>query len=421
MLAWGLLLAAVAALGACGGGTDTSKARIRLVNASSGYSALDMSTDDTRRFSSVAYGQTDAYVEVDPDNMDSVISRPDSATPLVSLTPTVAKNKDYTVLAYGVEGGLSALVLDDNTATPDSGKSLLRVINAAPDAGAVDVYVTASGDSLADAVALQTAAAVGTLGSYVSVNSGSWRLRVTAAGSKTDVRLDVSGLNLDSEQVQTLVVTPGRGGVLVNALLLVDRGAVTRADSTQARVRVAAGVSDGGSVVAAVGGSTLMNGTAAPAVGAYALVTAGRPALDVAVNGAGVTAPATTLAAGGDYTLLVYGPAGAPQVAVIEDDNRLASDASMAKVRLVHGVANLNTALALTADFFPVADGVLPGTASAYARLAATTTAALAVTTPGASSPIFSATDQVFSAGRNYTLFMVGAAGAPVGILRADR
>ncbi len=420
---WWLLLAAGALLAACGGGADTTKAQIRLVNASGGYAALDMSIDDSRRFTGVAYGASASYVEADPAKMATTISRPGAATALVSLTPAVSKNKSFTVLAYGGEGALKTLVLDDNTGGPASGKTLLRVVNGAPDAPSVDVYITGSAESLTDAVPLQSAAAVGATGGFATVNSGTWRLRITGAGSKTDVRLDASGLVLGSEQVTTLVVTPGRGGVLVNALLLVDRGSIARADSTQARLRVAAGVTGSGAVSATIGGTALPTVTA-PAVGLYTLVSAGTPTLTASVNGTAVAGlPVSTLAAGGDYSLLVYGTASAPQVALIEDDNHLPADASQAKLRLVHGVADVSTALSLTVNFFPVADGVSPGAASAYKLVDPSTTSVFSVTTPGTAAAIYSAVDQILVANRNYTLFVVGASapGPAVGILRPDR
>lgn len=411
----------VALLAACGGGADRTKAQVRLVNASGGYSALDLTVDDTKRFSSVGYGETADYVEIDPSHTDSVISRPDSATALVTFTPSVSKDNHYSILAYGGEGTLQAIVLDDNTGTPDSGKTLVRVVNAAPDAGNLDVYLTGSSDSLTDAVAFQSAAALGTVGSYVLVNSATWRLRVTGAGSKTDLRLDAPALDLPSEGVATLVITPGRGGVLVNALLLVDRGAIARADNPQARLRVVAGAGSGGAVTASVGGSVVMNAVGSPALQSYSLVSAGAPAVAVSVDGTAASLNAATLAAGGDYTLLVYGPPAAPVAAVIEDDNRLPVDSTTANLRLVHGVADLTTPLALSVDLLLVADGVAPGTASPYSAVSPSTTAELRVTTPGVPTPIRDLTDRTLVAGAVYSVFVVGAASGGDAILAKDR
>lgn len=50
----GVALALAAVVVACGGGEDLSKAQVRLVNASSGYAALDLVVDDQRLQASVA-------------------------------------------------------------------------------------------------------------------------------------------------------------------------------------------------------------------------------------------------------------------------------------------------------------------------------------------------------------------------------
>lgn len=415
-------LAMLGLLAGCGGGEDPTKAKLRLVNASSGYAALNLVVDDDTRQSSVAYGGAEGYVDIDPKHTDTELRASGSSTALATLTPALTKNRHYTVLAYGRVGALQALLLDENTDTPDSGKTRLRIVNAAPEAGALDVYVTDTGDTLASATALQAGATAGTVNAAATVNAGTRRLRVTGAGSKTDLRLDLSTLALPSERAATLVLTPGAGGVLVNALLINEQGGITRLDTAQARVRVAAAVADGGSVAASVGGTALMNGVGAPAVGLYTLVAAGTVTPVVAVNGGAVATAPVTLAAGADYTLMVYGAAATPAAVWLDDDNRPPSDASRAKLRLVHGVGDITTPLSLSVDFVPVADSVAPGTASAYDEtLAPTSTAAWSVTTPGQATAVVSAVDQVFAAGGSYTLFVVGARAAPTGILRKDR
>ncbi len=418
---WSAALAAAVLLAACGGGADRTKTHLRLVNASAAYAALDLSVASQAVQTQVGYGATSGYVDVDPGTPTATLSSSGSPTVLVSFTPSLSKGQYDTVLAYGAQGALAQLVLDDNAGAPADGTTLLRVVNAAPDAGALDVYITGSSDALAASVPVQAGAALGTLGSWLTVNSATWRLRVTAAGSKADLRLDLGGLALSSRQLTTLVLTPGSGGVLVNALLLNQQGAITRLDGTQARVRVAAGVADGGAVSASVAGSTLMSGVGSPAVCPYALVTAGAQPVVVAVNGTALTTAQTTLAAGADYTLLVWGPAAAAQANWISDDNTLPTASGTARVRLVNGVASLATPIALTVDFLPLADGVAGGAASAYASQTASTTATVTITTSGSATPLFTAATQTFVAASNYSVFAVGAASAPVGILRKDR
>jgi hypothetical protein len=263
---------------------------------------------------------------------------------------------------------------------------------------------------------------VDAVGAWLTVNSGGYRLRVTAAGSKTDLRLDVAALTLSSRQVATLVLTPTTGGVLVQALLLTQQGEIKTLAPTQARVRLASGLSSAGSAGLRVGGTALFANVTAPAVTNYTLVSAGARETVVTVNGTVVSTTTPTLAVGADYTVLVYGsPSGTPAVALLPDNNTLPTDRTRAKLRLVNGVQGLPGALSMSADFSPVADGVEAGRASVYELVDATTTGRLSVVAAGVAQPLFENTEQTFVAAANYTVFLVGSATTPVGIVRKDR
>lgn len=415
------LVAAALVLAGCGGGTDRTKARVRLVNASGGYAQLDLREDGTVRQAAVAYGASADYADVDPRADELAIHAGGSPTALTTLRPALSKDKNYTLLAYGAAGALRHVLLDDNDSAPDSGRTLLRVINAAPDAGVLDVYVTAANETLAASVPVQSGADYGTLGSYVSVSSGSWRLRVAAGGSKTDLRLDIAAFELGSRQRVTLVLTPTRGGVLVNALALVQQGGVVSQPVAHARVRAVAGTAAGSTVSASAGGVSVLGNVASPAVGAYVLVPAGDVTPAVVVDGNAVAAASRTLVAGADYTLLVGGTAAAAGLSWLADDNALPTTANQARLRLVNGVAGATGPLAMTIDFLPLASDVVAGSASDYGLVDASTTARIAVTAAGTAQPLHSAIDQRLDAAGVYSLFVVGEASAPTGILRKDR
>ena len=405
---------------ACGGGADRTKAQVRLVNAGSGYPGLDLRVDNELRQGGVAPGNSATYVEADPGKAFTLHSA-GSSTPLLTLTPSVSARRYYTVLAYGASGALKHAVLDDNASAPDTNRALLRVVNAAPDAGAVDVYLTGSDDTLAASVPQQAAAAVDSVGGFITVNSGSYRLRVTAAGSKTDLRLDVPALALASREVATLVISPTTGGVLVQGLLLSQQGGITALAPTQARVRVASGLSDAGIASLRVGATEVFPNVTAPAVTAYTLVPAGAQTVVVGVNSVNRPSDTRTLEVGTDYTVLVYGSPAAPAVAWLRDDNTLPTDRSRAKIRLVNGVVGLPGNASMNVNFTPVADNVAPGAASAYDLVSATTTGRVAVTAVGVAQPLETLTEQTFVAAANYTVFLVGRQAAPQVFLFKDR
>lgn len=413
----GLLLAA-----GCGGGADATKAQVRLVNASSGYAKLDLRVDGQLRQGDVGYGATDSYVEVDPDKSATVLATGGSSAALLSFTPAVAKKKHYTVLAYGSSGALRQVVLDEDAAASDTNRALLRVVNAAPDAGALDVYLSGSDEALASLTPKQAGAAVGAVAAATTVDSGTWRLRVTAAGNRADLRLDVPALVLSSKQVATLVLTApaGGGGALVGALLLTQQGSVLSQNGNQARVRIAVGLAGGATVGVQLGSTTLLPDTTAPTVGNYALVPAGAQTLKLRVNGSALADDSKTLVAGADYTLLIFGTAAAPANAWLGDDNTVPTDATQARLRLVNGVAPPGTPLSLTIDLLAVGGTVAAGQASVPALVPANPSADLAVSAAGL-GVVFTTVDQPIVAGASYSLFVLGAPGSVVGTLRKDR
>lgn len=413
---------ALAMLAGCGGGEDRSKAQIRLVNASIDHAALDLYDDQGRRLrAGVAFGGDAAYAEVDPADADLDLRRAGSPTPLTSTAPALAEGKRYSLVAYAAGGTLATALVDDNASAADSGRARLRVLNAAPDAGALDVYLTTAGAELADAEPLHANTPAGGSSALATVDATGWRLRVTKAGDPSDLRLDLPALTLASREVATLVLTPGAGGVLVDALVLVQRGTISRHAGSAARVRVLAGVTDSGAVSASVGGVSLMNGTGAPAAGSYRRVPAGAAAGSASVDGEPLALPPMALEGGRDYTLLVWGDAAAARAGWIADDNRLPAVAGQAKLRLVHGLADVADPLAMTLDYSPVADGVAPGSSSTATRVDAVSAGALAVTAPGRGHPLWQAGEQMLAAGGVYTLFVVGRETGVTGILRKDR
>lgn len=413
-------------LAGCGGGADRTKAQVRLVNASPDYTQLDLRANNTVVQPGVAYGGAAGYAEVDPDDLPLTVHSAGSATPLVSLSPRLSERRHYTLLALGNAGSLRQLLLDDALGQPPDGKTQLRVVNAAADAGSLDVYLTATGESLTAATATVGGAGFGVVTAPANVDSGTWRLRVTAAGSKTDLRLDLPSVSLGARETVTLVLTPGRGGVLVNALLLVQQGAIAQQANTQARVRLAALVTQTATVAASASGTVLSSGAASYAVGDYQLVPAATAApVTVSVNGSALATAPRDLPAGSDHTLLVYGPAGSASVAWLADDNRRPVDGTRTKLRLVHALADSAAQLALTLDFAPLADSVNRGEASAYAAATPTSgtggSGALTVTASGLPAPVYSVANQQFVANGVYTLFLAGPIAGPTAVVRADR
>ena len=417
-----LLSATVALIGGCGGASDDDAATVRVINASTNYGALDLHVDDTLRSSAIAYGQTSGYIGFEEGSHTTTLTRTGSTTALSSVSRTLSSDYGTTVIAYQADGSLKTAQLSDSESAPSSGRAKLLVFNASPDAGSVDVYLSGSSDTLDNATLVASSVSAGSSsGSYTTVGSGTYRLRIAAAGSTTDLRLDAASMTLDSQGVYALVVTPTSGGVLVNSLLVRQGGAITQLDTDLARVRLVSAVASGGTVGAAFNGSTLATSVASPAIGSYALVKAGSATPTISVNGASLSTAAITLAAGSDSTLLVWGPAASASLSVIGDDNRLPASSTSAKIRLIHGASINSNPLTLTANYSAVAENIALGAASTPTSVTAGSSTTIEVSDTTLSTALYSVSDVTLSARGVYTVFMLGSGSSVTGALRKER
>ena len=421
---------AALALSACGGGGGGSSgnASVRLVNATATRASLDLLANGASAVAAVPADTVSAYAGVASGSPTLQINDDATGTALGTIAPSVGQGGHYALVAYESGGSLRTTVIAEDVGVPAAGTAALRVIDAATDAGAVDVYITdpatdittlaAPSFTFAASTSLQTSA-------FLSFTPGTYRVRVTGSGNASDLRLDVSGIVLTSQEVGSLVLTPSVGGTLVNGGLLAQQATYTAGRNPNARVRLAAATTGGAIVSASAGASApIAANFTSPAVGPYALVPAGA-ALNISVNGASVGAPATAVVAGSDTTLLVYGSAAAPTASLVTDDNHLPTLTSNLKLRLLNGITGAAPPLSLDAAFAVVASNIAPGTASGYSVIASSTALQLDVLSANSLTPVWSSStlSAPLSVPGNavFTLFMLGDAGAPVALLRRDR
>jgi Domain of unknown function (DUF4397) len=126
-------------------------ALLRVVNAVPGEPATDVMVADHVAFSGIAYGAVTAYREftASPVTFRVRPSVPENATPVVETTDRLNAGKHYTLLAMpGDPGGVELALLVDEVAPPADGKAALRVMNASPEPGTVDVDVKDSARTL---------------------------------------------------------------------------------------------------------------------------------------------------------------------------------------------------------------------------------------------------------------------------------
>ena len=421
-LAAGMLLAGVVALSGCGG-SSSSQGQVRLINATRSHASLDLLSDSTRVISAVAANAASGYAGVDAGSATLQVVANGSSTALLSSGPTITEDLSYALVAYESGGTLKSAWLAENDSTPTSGTAQLRVVDLAPDAGALDVFVTGIDTVLTSAtVPTFTLSASTSVQSTVllAVTPGTYRVRVTAAGNVADLRGDITQLTLGEQKIVQVLLLPTVGGGLVDMAALVEKGAYAATPNGNARVRLVSGVA-GGTVAAAAGTTLVEAGAVSPTIGSYVTVPAGTAPWAVTVAGVAAAVPSLTLAAGSDSTLLVTGTTTAAQAVLLADDNHAPALSTNDNMRIVNGLAGGNAGLSLTVDFALLASNVLPGTASGYKTVAANAALRLQVDSPLSVTPVSLQTGLNVTGGGVFSVFVLGDASAPVTVLRRDR
>ena len=419
------------ALHGCGGGDEKSGAdpKIRLLNLSTGYTALDMMTnldadtddDDETQATGVALETVSDYATLDPDDYTVKVRRTGSGSVLRSFAgEELVEDTINTYVAYGEVGSFGALRIDDTLDEADAGETKLSVANVSS-AGALDVYLTDASTDLDDTTPVLSN--VGAALSPLSTDSGTYRLRVTAAGDSADVRLDVAAFTLTDRGVGSFILTSTQGGMLANAVYLPQGGQPAWVVNTKARVRGAVGLANGANASIQVGGQSVLTAATAGVIGSrYTLLDAGTVPVTLTVNGAAVPVPNVNLSAGADYTLLVWSNANGAQTSLIVDDNRLPSGgAAVAKLRLLNGMSTLAAPLTLSVDFSPVIEGTLLGQVSDEIELSSGTDRQFDLTNTSTAQSVLTRSAITLQGNSVYTFFMTDNGATPIGVLRRDR
>jgi Domain of unknown function (DUF4397) len=154
---------------------------------------------------------------------------------VLRVSADLAAHTSYTFAAFGRQAELTTDLLTDDLSAPPAGQGRVRLIQAAIDAGAVDVG--AAGGPL-----FAQDAELGTVGNYVAVPAGSWQ--VTAEGEAADPV--VANLTVDAGAVSSLVVLDGIGGGDLRIVKVTDATGATASGGSAP----AGGVDTGGGALA---------------------------------------------------------------------------------------------------------------------------------------------------------------------------
>jgi hypothetical protein len=395
-------------LAACGGHkNNTPPANLRFVNAAQNDS-LTLSLNGSPLFSGIAPTSTSSYTSVTAGSYTISVTGATGTVVSPAFTFALSAGLNYSIVAYVRNGAVITELLNENQTVPTAGYGTLGMTNMSPDSGALDLYVVAPGTTDISALAPLFQAAV-FKGSpvWTTLVAGTFDVIVTAAGNQSDVRMKLPSVTLGGAQVMMLGFTSTGAGALVDAIMLNQGGSVQLVNTSFARARVVSALPAAGATsVNATIGSVNLTPVFAPNAGTYTLVAGGTSTYSISAAGTPIASlPAATFNAGGDFTILVYGAAATPSVAVYTDNNQLPVVGGNVKVRLINAAIDVPGGLTLVDNGSTVASAVGYGQASPYFGVATSAQSALELIQPSVAPT--STTIQLSPAGSVWSIFVM--------------
>jgi hypothetical protein len=407
---------------------NTATAGIRILNVSTGYDPLDLyptsegSSTDSTLFTAIARNTATSYASLKADTYSLKFRKNGSAGNLLTEASTLVEDKRVTYVAYGSSGGLRVFAVDEQTEAPDASYTKVQVLNGTT-ADGLDVYLTGADDALGDVSPAIGSITARASSGFSTIRSGTYRLRVTSGGSKTDVRLDVPVVTLPSTGVLSLVLTEATGGVLVSAVLLPQQGDPVLYANNTVRIRGAAGLTSGALVSMTVGGTEIVTRRSARSFIAdtYTTRASGAAAVVVYVDNVAVGSGMVTLEPGHDYTLLAWDAGTSVQISLVADDNR-PSATHRARVRLINAMSGSVVPVTLSVNYSPIAEYIEAGTVSTAAELDAGADYQFDVSNAQTLAPLLTRESVTLLADGVYTFFLAGGGTSTItATLRKDR
>lgn len=212
-------------LAGCGGGVSDELAYLRFCHTGVDDASADFWVAGSRVVAGLADGGTvGGWLEGEAGGVSLAWHAAGSSTARLTETRSLDTDSYTSVIAWGtLASSLKFRYLAETNSAASSGSVKLRGFHAAPSIGAVNVYVTNT-SSLDGLDPTFTLSAAGTLGDFVTLSSGTWRVRVTNSGDSSSLLFDYSGgVTLGSTAVVTLVLSPRASGSLPNVALLAEK------------------------------------------------------------------------------------------------------------------------------------------------------------------------------------------------------
>jgi hypothetical protein len=168
----------------CGGGGLGDKTNFRVMNATPDQTSITALLDGTSFASSVAYGTSSTYTQTNSGSRHLQVQPAASTTVFIDQTVNLGGGTSNTAIIANLSSTANAILLtDDNTASTTTGHFKLRIVNAAPGLGTVDVYVLPSGTPITNTTPTISSLSFESSSMYLDLQAGSYSIVFTPPAS----------------------------------------------------------------------------------------------------------------------------------------------------------------------------------------------------------------------------------------------
>ena len=421
-----MLSLALVSCGSKNGGGGNAKIRVVNVIPDAAAISLQLNTD-TALVNALPFQGLTQYLSTGTGSREFKVSANGGTTFAIDTTLSIGANNYSYIVFAPVASAQGLLVLETGFTTPNSGTFNFRVINAAAGIGAVDVYLTVAGADLNSTSPTVSNVGVGVTSPVVTVNTGSYELRLAATGTK-DVIYDtgVQAFTNNQATYQAMIFTKGSSRLPNVALLNVDDAGTGQViDNLLAEFKVLNASQVASPLNVLVDNNIVLSNI--PFAGISNYVTAGAGSHSFAVQatatpGANLLTLVATLASATDTSLAFSGPAGA-LVPLVLNDNNLPPPSGRARVRFVNVSPGLGP-LDVYVNFSKQFSGLAGNSGSSYLEVTADATIGTSYefdfNIAGTTSVALKLPSVAIIAGHTYSIYVVGAPATPQGVVAKD-
>lgn len=198
--------------------------QVRVANMISDVAAIDVTLDGNSFLDGLAYQQVSAYTELDADQyifVTTLVDQPAVALQEESRALIAGDSRTLVVTGASASGEVQGRFLFDNI-RPIESAAQVRVINAAPDAGNLDVYFLEADQLVTDAFTVPRLSDFTLLANGLLLLEGGEYDVVFTAPNEDTILMGPEQITISNGGIYSLIVSDADGGGVPGDIVLAD-------------------------------------------------------------------------------------------------------------------------------------------------------------------------------------------------------